>query len=241
MPSRRPAFLLLAALVLAGCATDGAVTRKAFTPTGADSQGAALSADEARLLSQTRALQDMAADMVRQATLRGAGLGAAAGCGTALISAQGASRCLGGAVVGGLVGAAVGHEVGQRRLQHRLAGLSRDDLAQSLSRAHARLGTVRAGLAEVLAAQDAERAMLSRQRDAGEITRAEHDARLAEMARMRADIAVALTDTAAEGSALTARIDDLRAAGADGLDWHSDQARDFNAGVASARARISLI
>lgn len=232
-------LIILAAL--AGCMDTRTNTVSKTSVSYGTVQTAQKTPSELRLEAQARSLDDMTREIIRASTIRGAGLGALAGCATAMISASGAQQCIGGAVAGGAIGAAIGKAHGEKQVAKRMAFVSRKDVAQSLSRASARLGSVRSGLAEVMAAQDAERRALRGKLAGGEITQEAFEARLAAMAETRRVVAEALTLTARQAKAAKANIASAQGKGQTDLEWHVEAADELEHEAISARSGISLL
>ncbi|MGX9354602.1 hypothetical protein ACS3SW_05420 [Roseobacteraceae bacterium S113] len=204
-------------------------------------QNVTKTAAEQRLEAQARSLEALTDDVIKAATWKGAGVGALAGCSLAVLSASNASQCVGGALLGGAVGAAIGNQKGKAQVAEQLTLVSRDDVAQSLSRASARMGSVRAGLRDVLAAQDAEAAMLKRDLASGAVSQETYDARLASMGETRRIVAEALMLTAKQAKAAKVQLEEVRGQGQDGLEWHVETVSTLEADAVSARTAISLL
>lgn len=139
------------------------------------------------------------------------------------------------------MGAAAGNAHGKKKAREQVALIQRDDLQSSLSRASARLGSVRAGIAEMTTAQDAERAELKAQVASGELSEAAFDARMEEMVETRAQVAEALTTSAERAKQAQQQIAEAQGQGQEGLGWHAEMADEIEQDALSARASISLL
>lgn len=230
--------VLLGAVALSGCTT---ASMNFAEPEVASRSLATRPSAEVTLEAQAVALEGMTRDIIRKSTMQGAALGAVAGCSLAMISATSASRCLGGVVVGGALGAATGHQLGQKSAQARLSLIATEDVAQSLSRASARLGTVTSGLSEVLDAQDAERAELATQLADGRLSQEAYDARLEEMIATRRAVAQALQLTASQAREARDALAQAAQRGQTGIDWHLEAAETLETEALSARSQITLL
>jgi hypothetical protein len=233
----RAALVCLSAILVSGC-TDvpGSVTRAYEAPlTFHNYQN-----PELELQAQARALQNMANDLVRRATLRGAATGAVLGCGAALVTASGLKTCATGALVAGGAGSVVGYHQGKKQVADTVSA-QMQDLDQHLAGLHGQTGRIAGDLPAVLAAQDAELARLKSDARAGRIPQATVAARIDEIRKARADIALALDHATAD--IITARATMAETSSRQSVDL-LDQitlTRQLETDLYKARSAISLI
>ncbi len=229
--------------VVTGCAEKAAPIASTMNRTATlrmDARAMSMTEAERQLEEQADALQSMTRDIVRKSTLRGAGVGAVAGCGLALLSATSATRCVGGAIIGGAAGGIAGNAIGKHRVNQRVQLIKRDDAARAISRASARMGTVKSRLSELIATQDAERAELKIKLARGLVTQEMYDGRIAAMQQNRAALAEALALSATQAAKARRLLLEAQRKGQDGLDWHLAAAQRLEANAISARSNIQL-
>lgn len=199
------------------------------------------SASEAQVASQAQALTQMSAQIIRKSTGKGAAIGALAGCGMVLLSAANAKNCLTGAAAGAVVGAVVGHANGQKQVAKRVELVSPSALVKSIGKANDEMEALTLDLPTVLAQQDAEIASLTRQLESGRIDTTIYAARTEQIRGTRAQIAEALTLTAAQANEANRNLQGAAAQGQTGLDWHMNATSALAKNAMSARASISLL
>lgn len=233
-------ILSLCILTTAGCGQmpSQAVTRNtadllAFEDNGHDS--------DALMVEQAQALDAMTRDLVRAATLKGAAVGAAAGCGLAIVSSSESAKCLAGAVAGGAVGAAVGNAVGHNQVAQRVEVVQLSRVTPAISGAAQQMARMNDGMTEFLSGQDDELALMKMLHDKGTMSQQDYDARLAAIRASRADVAEALTLSAAQAQTAKQALAQAKAQGQTGLDWHIMQVDTLEDEATSARSRISLL
>lgn len=195
----------------------------------------------AQLDTQAVALKDMSRRIVAQTTLKGAGIGAAVGCGMVLVSASSAKNCLTGAATGAVGGALIGHATGKQKVAREIAAISPSAVVRSLRQTNEQLDLVQRSLPARLAAQDAALSHLDVQRATGAIDTASYAKARAAIATERQSIAAALIETQSNA---TQAANNLRAAknkGQSGLDWHIGAASKLSEEASSARSSISLL
>lgn len=241
MYGSKAVIFVLALGALCGCAGQQTAITSTKSYAGMDTSGSHVTEQERMLMEQAQALDGMSREILRNATLRGAGIGAAAGCGLALVSASSAGRCIGGALVGGAIGGVAGHAIGKNQVANRVQIVSRDDAARAISRTSARVGSLNTRLHDLLAAQDREIAAMKRARAADEMTQAEFDARLSAMRDTRAALGQALTLSAKRAAEARQLLLDAQHKGQQGLTWHIDATEELEADALSAKSAISLI
>ncbi|MCT4555116.1 MAG: hypothetical protein N4A53_10545 [Pelagimonas sp.] len=199
------------------------------------------SGDEMQLAAQAEALDVMTRDMLRRATLRGAAGGAIAGCGLAVVTGSGKNSCLKAAVVGGAVGGWTGHAAGRKEAEKRVELVSLSRLKPSVVKARDQMGLVDGDLNAVLNTQNAELTALPDRVATGGMTAAQADARRAEIAAYRADLAKSFSLSASQARDAHAALLDAKMQGQDGLDWYLMQTRKIETEAVSARSQISLL
>lgn len=193
---------------------------------------------EDELAAQSEALIAVTQKMVTVST--GRGLGALAGCGTAMLAPQGAQNCFTGAAKGAAIGALAGRAAGEQAVATKFEPISATEMVKALRRSDTQLGHVQARLSAVLAAQDAELAALEAARDLGEVPTEAYAHRRAAVAAYRSDLAQRLTRTAQEAEAVSANLNKAEAAGQSGLAWHRNRVANLERNALSARAEIRL-
>lgn len=234
-----PLLLIAFVTTIGGCGQLDIVSRgnAALDPTTTVSA----SASEQRLTEQAIALDQMTRDLKRKATLQGAAIGAAAGCGLAVVSASSGGQCVAGALAGGAVGAVAGHAAGQKAVEKRVELVSLSRVTPVLAEAKNQMALVNQGLPEMLAAQSAETERLDGQLRSGDITQAQYDARLGKMQAARAELAEVLTLSASQVRAARQALEDAGQKGQTGLDWHVMTAKTLEQDAVSARSQLSLL
>lgn len=229
--------MVLALLGVAGCGTGTVPTRNLV-----DQQSAVAPAPtETAVAAQADALRALSRDMLVKATMRGAAYGAVAGCGLAVVSDSAKARCLQAAAAGGAVGAVVGNVAGRQQIARRVEIVSLNRLLPSLLETDEQLVRVNGNIPRIMAMQDEELARLRAARAQGQVSDAEYQARLSEIRAIRAEIARALTDSAAHAAETHARLQEAEAQGQPGLAWYLNATRRLQDDAVSARSRIDLL
>lgn len=223
--------------LLAGCGTIG----QEATRSNVDALGFTQSAQSSPVEDQARMLNQMAEQLVRRATVKGALTGAAIGCGLVVVSASNAKNCVAGAAAGGAVGALVGNARGQREVTNRVELLSANELVRSLRGMNNQVSVLQVSLPELLAEQDAELRDLRTRREIGAISAKEYDAGVERIRQSRARIAESLTLTSQQAKLAKANIEQASLQGQTGLDWHLVATAKLAREVHSARSSISLL
>lgn len=234
----KPLVLSLLTFAVSGCGQTQFVSRDQ-TPDLATIQTG--NQEERVLAEQAVALDQMTKDLVRQATLKGAAIGAAAGCGLAMVSATESGKCLVGAVAGGAIGAVAGNAMGKREVEKRVEIVSLSRVTPSIAHSQKQMAMVSDGLSSMLTAQKAEMADLEAQRTEGRITQAQYEARIAEIRDARASMTESLTLSARQAEQALDAMKAAKAQGQTGLDWHIMQVETLEDEAISARSRISLL
>jgi uncharacterized protein YcfJ len=196
---------------------------------------------EALIADQAAALNQMTQDIVRKSTVRGAAIGALAGCGLVVLSASNAKNCLTGAVAGGAVGAIIGNASGQSDVKRRVKLVSPSALVKSIGRGQDQLAQIEMDLPALLAKQDQELVQMNEDLKAGKITEAALVARTNEIRESRGNLANALTLSAEQSHEALLHMEAAKAKGQDGLDWHMNAAKNMSRDAVSARSTISML
>ena len=205
--------------------------------------GAPLSfaAQPAQVDDQVSALTELSRRIVVQSTNKGAPLGAATGCGLAVISVGSASNCLAAAAIGGAGGAVVGHVKGKRKVARQVDAVSPSTVVRTLRKTNAQMELVKASLPARLAAQEAALSDLEMQRATGAIDAATYTAARAGIAAERRALAGALIDTENNAKKASANLQAAQRAGQSGLDWHISATSKLSTEASSARSSILLL
>lgn len=196
--------------------------------------------ENADFVTQVEALSATADDLVHRSKVRGATIGAAVGCGLAVVSATQARRCVAGAAVGGLGGAFIGEQAGQRDLARRVELVSADHVGRDLQSATSRFARIKADLPTLLAEQEAELNALTMQHMRGEISQDEYNGGVARIEGERIAIAEALEMSARDARIASRNLSDAAARGQTGLDWHIGAAERLAEDVQSTRGSFEL-
>jgi outer membrane lipoprotein SlyB len=229
-------FPMVAGLALSGCANMPGT--KTAVPASMSFQ--TTSANEAVLLEQTATLDRMMKDIVRHTTIKHAAVGAAIGCGLAVVTSS-ASSCLTAAAAGGAVGAVSGHLAGKRDVTQRIELVSANSIVRSIRKSNTQLGDINADLPKFLAQQDADVKGLTSLRTMGTISTEEFDARLAMIRTNRAELAEALLMSSQQARTASANLREAAAQGQSGLEWHISAVDQMEREALSARSSIALL
>lgn len=224
-------------LGLSGCAVP-------HQPLSDDAQAAfsfqATSQDEAALVAQTAALDRMMKDIVRNTTIKHAAVGAAVGCGLAVMTSN-ATRCLAAAASGGVVGAVNGHVAGKKDVARRMELVSANAIVRSIRASNVQLDDISTRLPIFLARQESDLSALAALRGAGTIAEAEYEARLDAIRASRAELAEALMMSSQQARLASANLREAAAQGQSGLECHISAVEQMERETVSARSQISLL
>ena len=191
--------------------------------------------------AQGEALAELSRRIVVQTTLKGAGIGAAVGCGMAVVSAGNASNCLAGAATGALGGAVIGRVTGQHTVARQIERVDPSAVVRTLRKTNAQMALVQRSLPARIAAQQEALARLDLQRASGRINNQQHADARASIQAERSAIAAALIETENNASRAAANLRVARGEGQSGLDWHISAAEQLARNAVSARSDISLL
>ncbi len=205
-------------------------------------EGAPLSFVEqpAQMDAQAKALTDLAQRIVVQSTIKSAAVGAALGCGLAVVSAN-ASNCLTAAAVGGAGGAVVGHVTGKRQVAGRVEKVSPSAIVRTLRSTNSQMELVKTSLPARLAAQEEMLAHLEMQRATGAMDPATYSRARASIAAERRAIAASLIQTEKNAKQAAENLQVAKLQGQTGLDWHISASSKLANEAHSARSSISLL
>lgn len=239
----RSAFVLplIVVAVLSGCA------QTATAPMGvtrADTSTLSFQADDksgVALQSQADSLNQMAAGIVRASTVKGAMIGAALGCGVAIVGVGAPEKCVTGALAGGAGGALVGNIMGKKDVKRRVEVANPNALVRNLRRSNNKLEDIQAGLPAHLASQDAELRSLRAGLADGTVSQDQYDSRTSAIRENRAELAEALTLTADQARTATTNLESAATQGQTGLEWHIMATSKLERDTVSARSTIGLL
>lgn len=232
--------LYLAILVVAGVAG----CANAPAPTRGDTSLLSLQADpmaQEAITEQAEALRASAQRIQRASTAKGATIGLAVGCGVGLLSANPAGSCARAAAVGAVSGAVAGHKTGAREVNRRVEIASPNALVRNIRAANTHLETIQATLPDVLARQDVELLALSDAHLMGQLSSAEYTAGIARIRADRANLAEALSLSAAEARRASDNLRQAQAQGQTGLEWHIGAIEQLESATVSVRSDITLL
>ena len=232
---------LLLGLTVSGCAHMPAAGSEVSRGTTGMMALKATNQDQAILAEQTAALDQMMAEIVRNSTIKHAAVGAAVGCGIAVVSSGGASSCLGAAAAGGIAGAVTGHIAGNRDVARRIELVSANALVRSIRKSNNQLGDIKTDLPNLLARQDAELKSLHGLKAAGAINADVYNARLSDIRASRAELAEALMMSSQQARTASANLRAATEQGQSGLEWHISAVDQMEREALSARSSISLL
>lgn len=231
---------ILAILVtagLAGCAHTPEPTRHDTSLLGFQADPMVQQA----LTEQAKALQASSQRIVRASTTKGAALGLAVGCGVGLLSANAAGSCARAAAVGAIGGAVAGHKAGTRDVQRRVEIASPNALVRNIRAANDHLTTIQTSLPAVLAQQEAELLALSDAHMMGKMPSAEYTAGVERIKVERANLAEALSLSAAEARRASENLQEAQRQGQTGLEWHIGAVSQLESATLSVRSDIKLL
>lgn len=236
----RNRFLVLALVTsaVAGCASlSPVVTRNAVD----DGAMQVAIHDDQGLIAQAQAVERASRELLLRSTMKGAALGAAAGCGLAAMSGGGSSKCITGALAGGAIGAVAGNAAGKAAIEKRVEIVDLSRIMPAMRSADGEMARLTADMPSVLKAQDAEIAALDKALAEGTVTMDAHAARLAEIRDTRRQLIDALSLTEKQARAARAALISAEDAGQDGLAWYVLRTRALESEAVSAREAITLL
>lgn len=197
--------------------------------------------NEIQMQDQALALKAMTRNIIRKSTLQGAAIGAFAGCGLVFISASNAKNCVTGAVAGGAIGAVAGAASGKKQAAKRVELVSPSALVRAIGKADDSMDIVSRDLPNLLKKQDTELALLSDRMKSGQISEEQYAHRFEVIKANRAQLAEALSLSAAQANEAHKNLQAAKVKGQTGLDWHLSATRNLARDATSARSAISLL
>jgi uncharacterized protein YcfJ len=239
----RFSYIMLSGSLLVGLAGCMQTAEPMFSSRGSIStqESQSVISHENQIEAQTKALTDMTRDIVRKSTIKGAAIGAVAGCGLVLLSASNAKNCVTGALTGGAIGAIAGAAAGKKQTEKRVELVSPSALVRSISKADDKMDEVARDLPKMLAQQDTEIATLNTQMAGGEITSTQFAHRFEVIKANRVQLAEALSLSATQANEAHRNLQVAQSEGQTGLDWHLSATKNLARDVLSARSAISLL
>ena len=163
---------IVIAMLLSACVSD---TVNQVTQSG--NRGTKTAA-ELKLEKSARSLNQVSKDIIVKNTVEGAVIGAAVGCGLALILGGNGADCAKGAAVGAIGGGVAGNAVGKKAASKNEQIVKRDQVLKNLTGVSQRLNTVEAQLQGVVRSQNSEIASLRRQLANGQIEKTAYSNRV---------------------------------------------------------------
>ncbi len=197
--------------------------------------------DDVIMAEQSKALAQAMDKIVRESTIKHAAIGAAVGCGVAVLASTGASKCLVGAAAGGAMGAVSGVISGKRDVAHRLELVSANQLVRTIRASRGHLTSITSDLPEMLANQEAEVLMLQQQKASGVLSHEDYDARVGSIRAARTELAETLLLSSQQAAVARSNLSQAAAQGQSGLEWHMGAIDQMERDTLSARAQISLL
>lgn len=170
MQSIRVSLLILISLALSACVEDSGGA--SFGSSGKKT------AAERQLEAEARSLNKITSDIIVKNTVQGVLVGAAVGCGLAVVLGGDGEDCAKGAAVGGVVGGVGGNAVGRKAAQKKAELIQRDRVLANLRGVSKRLNSVEGRLNSVLRSQDAELRSLRRQLQADQVSQSTYKSRV---------------------------------------------------------------
>jgi hypothetical protein len=235
------ALIVVVASFLTGCA-DTSVSRHDISNGPVALLSFADTAQQENLVSQqANALNDLSHFILRASKIKCMKVGAAVGCGLALVSAGNARRCVVGALAGGAAGAIAGRQTGKRQIAKRVELVNPNQLVRSIRKTNDTMETLTGSLPQLLAAQDRELDALSLKRDMGTLSQADYEKRYSEIKSSRADLAQSLTLSSKQANLAGDNLEHAASQGQTGLEWHFGAAQNIAEQAESARSSISLL
>lgn len=240
MRTSKLAIFAALSIALSGCVQSN--EPKFSTRGGGTAQISTMNAtSELHMQEQTAALGSMTRDIIRKSTVKGAAIGAVAGCGLVLLSASNAKNCVTGALAGGAIGAVAGAANGKKQAAKRVELVSPSALVRSISKADDRMDVVSRDLPTLLTQQDAELKLLNAKLKNGEVSEKQYTHRFEVIKANRAQLAEALSLSAAQANEAHRNLQNAKAQGQTGLDWHIYSTKNLAQEATSARSAISLL
>ncbi|MEQ6201940.1 hypothetical protein ABMC88_02690 [Sulfitobacter sp. HNIBRBA2951] len=191
--------------------------------------------------AQAQSLSDMSRRIVVQTTLKGAGIGAAVGCGLVVVSAGNAKNCVAAAAAGAAGGALIGRAAGKKKVAREMSSISPSAVVRTLRKTNDQMALIETSLPARLAAQDEALSRLDMQRATGQVDNAAYAKAHASIAAERQAIASALIETQRHAQQAASNLRAAKSKGQSGLDWHIGASDRLARQASSARSGISLL
>ena len=239
---RAPKVLLTltVSIALSGCLPSNE-PRFSSRGTGPEQISVHNASNEIQMQQQAAALNAMTRNIIRKSTVKGAAIGAFAGCGLVLLSATNAKNCVSGAIAGGAIGAVAGAASGKAKAAKRVELVSPSSLVRAIGKADDNMDIVSRDLPNLLKKQDTELALLNDRMKSGQIDEEQYAYRFEIIKANRAQLAEALSLSAAQANEAHRNLLSAQSKGQSGLDWHLNATRNLARDATSARSAISLL
>ena len=196
---------------------------------------------ERKLEAEARSLNQISRNIIVKNTIEGAVIGAAAGCGIAVILGGDSSDCLTGAAIGGVAGGVGGNAVGRQAAQKNEQIVKTAEVVKNLSQVSQRLNGVEAQLASVVRSQNSEIRSLKRQLDANQVSQSTYNARVRAINSNRTAVRNELAKSEANVDKASKQLASARAGGQSDVRAAQRAASSSKARLARTRNSIKLI
>jgi uncharacterized protein YcfJ len=196
---------------------------------------------ERKLETEARSLNQVSRNIIVKNTVEGAVIGAAAGCGIAVLLGGNSDDCLRGAAVGGVAGGIGGNAVGRESAAKNEQIVKTAEVVQNLSQVSNRLNGVQAQLASVVRSQDSEIRSLKRQLDANQVSQSTYNARVRAINSNRTAVRNELSKSEANVDKASKQLASARAGGQSDVRSAQRAAASSKARLARTRNSIKLI
>lgn len=235
---RHKLLVLLAGIMMLASACTEESMQLAATGGGSN---AGKTAAERQLEQQAKSLNQVSRDIIVKNTVEGAIIGAAAGCGAALLFGGNRQDCVRGAVVGGVVGGVGGNAVGRKAAAKNEEIVKTAEVVKNLSQVSRRLNGVEANLRTVLRSQDAEIRSLKRQVASGQVSDRQYRARVNAINSNRKVVSNELLKSEQNIVKASAEIASARRQGQGGLGTAAKAASSNKSRLARVRSGIKTV
>lgn len=229
------AAMSVVVLVLTGCVEGGP-----SVPSMGGSSAGKTEAERA-LEQQARSLNEVSRSIIARNTMQGALVGAAAGCGIALLMGGSGSDCAAGAVAGGVVGGVGGNMVGRQAAAANREIVQTREVVNNLAQVSSRLNGVEGNLRRVLASQNAEIRSLQRQVASNQISQSDYRSRVRAINSNRSTVISELQRSEANVVKASQDLQSAQRQGQRGLAPALQAANSNRSRIARTRSSISLI
>jgi uncharacterized protein YcfJ len=196
---------------------------------------------ERALEQQARSLNEVSRDIIARNTMQGALVGAAAGCGIALLMGGGGNDCVAGAVVGGVAGGVGGNMVGRQAAAKNVEIVQTREVVNNLAQVSTRLNGVEGNLRRVLASQNSEIRSLQRQVASNQISQSDYRTRVRAINSNRSVVISELERSEANVVKATRDLQSAQSQGQRGLAPAIQAANSNRTRIQRTKSAISLI